>query len=67
MGALVVLSLGASLKHRNEPGRFQLAVGDGRTAYVIDTVSGQVWEKIYRNDKAEAGFFAPKAEESGPF
>jgi hypothetical protein len=36
-------------------------VGDGQTAYVIDTVSGQVWQK---EDLKQKEFFAPKAEES---
>lgn len=45
LGATTVLCLGAALRHTNQPGRFQLGVGDGQTAYVIDTVSGQVWQK----------------------
>jgi hypothetical protein len=61
LGVLVVLCLGAALRHGNQAGRFQLGVGDGQKAYVIDTVSGQVWEKQDLNQKE---FFAPKAEES---
>jgi hypothetical protein len=57
LGVLVVLCLGAALRHGNQPGRFQLGVGDGQTAYVIDTASGQVWEKQDLNQKE---FFAPK-------
>ena len=60
MGILAVLCLGAALRHGNQPGRFQLGVGDGQTAYVIDTVSGQVWQK---EDLKQKEFFAPKAEE----
>lgn len=52
-----MLCLGAALRHGNQPGRFQLGVGDGQTAYVIDTVSGQVWEKQDLNQKE---FIAPK-------
>jgi hypothetical protein len=59
MGALALLCLGAALKHGNQPGRFQLGVGDGQ-AYVIDTVSGQVWQ---RGGTSQQEFFAPKAQE----
>jgi hypothetical protein len=60
MGAIAVLCLGAALRHGNQPGRFLLGVGEGQTAYVIDTVSGQVWQKDDHNRKE---FFGPKAEE----
>jgi hypothetical protein len=60
LGFLAVLCLGAALRHGNEPGRFQLGVGDGQTAYVIDTASGQVWQK---QDVNQEEFFEPKATE----
>ena len=60
MGATALLCLGAALKHGNQPGRFQLGVGDGQTAYVIDTVSGQVWQKA---GTPPGEFLAPKAQE----
>jgi hypothetical protein len=59
MGATALLCLGAALRHGNQPGRFQLGVGEGPTAYVIDTVSGQVWQKGANQQE----FFAPKAQE----
>ena len=61
LGATTVLCLGAALRHTNQPGRFQLGVGDGQTAYVIDTVSGQVWQK---EELKQQEFLAPKAQES---
>jgi hypothetical protein len=57
LGVLVMLCLGAALRHGNQPGRFQLGVSDGQTAYVIDTVSGQVWQK----ELNQKDFLAPKA------
>jgi hypothetical protein len=38
-----------------------LGIGDGQTAYVIDTVSGQVWQK---DELKQQEFLAPKAQES---
>lgn len=61
LGAITVLCLGAALRHGNQPGRFQLGIGDGQTAYVIDTVSGQVWQK---EELKQQEFLAPKAQES---
>lgn len=61
LGAITVLGLGAALRHGNQPGRFQLGVGNGQTAYVIDTVSGQVWQK---EELKQQEFLAPKAQES---
>ena len=60
LGAIAVLCLGAALRHGNQPGRFQMGIGDGQTAYVIDTVSGQVWQK---EDLRQEEFLAPKSEE----
>ncbi len=60
VGTIAVLCIGATLRHSNQSGRFQLGIGDGQTAYVIDTVSGQVWQKNVHNKE----FFAPKAEAS---
>ena len=59
VGAIAVLCLGAALKHSNQPGRFLLRTGEAQTAFVIDTVTGQVWEKDLRSKE----FFMPKAEE----
>ncbi len=59
MGAIAVLCLGAALQHNNQPGRFLLKTGEAQTAFIIDTVTGQVWEK----DRSKE-FFAPKAEAS---
>lgn len=60
LGAIAVLCLGAALKHENQTGRFRLEVGEGFTAYVIDTVTGQVWERNVTGSKDE--FYLPKAE-----
>ncbi|MHC1769094.1 MAG: hypothetical protein AB9869_33230 [Verrucomicrobiia bacterium] len=59
VGAIAVLSLGAALKHNDQTGRFLLETGEAQTAFIIDTVTGQVWEKGNRTE-----FFAPKAEEN---
>jgi len=57
LGLIVTLSLGAALKNNNEVSRFQIAAGD-HNAYVVDTVTGQVWStidgyKAFRDPKAE--------------
>jgi hypothetical protein len=59
VGAIAVLCLGAALKHNNQIGRFLLETGQAQTAFIIDTVTGQVWQKDSHKD-----FFAPKAEAS---
>lgn len=61
LGAITMLCLGAAVRHTNQTGRFQLGVGDGQIAYVIDTVSGQVWQK---EELKKQEFLAPKARES---
>lgn len=59
VGAIAVLCLGAALKPNNQTGRFLLETGELQTAFIIDTVTGQVWE----NGNLQQ-FFAPKAEEN---
>ena len=60
VGIVTIVGIGATLKHTNQPGRFQLGVGEGDRAYVIDTISGQVWERDARKLKE---FTEPKAVE----
>jgi hypothetical protein len=61
VGAIAVLCLGAALKPNNQTRRFLLETGETQTAFIIDTVTGQVWEKGNPNPQK---FFAPKAEEA---
>jgi hypothetical protein len=61
VGGITILSIGATLTHSNQPGRFQLGVGEGEKAYVIDTVSGQVWERDVHKYRE---FIEPKAAEA---
>ncbi len=62
LGVIVTATLGATLTHYHEVGRFQIAAGDGNTAYVIDTVSGQVWSRIPSAPHYAKEFEKPKAE-----
>lgn len=62
LGVIATASLGAALKHRNEIGRFQIAAGDSADAYVVDTVTGQVWSKRPSVVKRAAEFRLPKAD-----
>ena len=62
LGVIVTASLGAALQHTNEVGRFQIAAGDNNSAYVVDTVTGQVWSRSGSASKTSAEFNLPKAE-----
>jgi hypothetical protein len=62
LGVIATASLGAALKHRNEIGRFQIAAGDSADAYVVDTVTGQVWSKRTSYVKSAKAFQLPKAD-----
>ncbi|MDA7633078.1 hypothetical protein N8766_03130 [bacterium] len=61
LGVIATASLGAALKHKNEIGRFQIAAGN-TDAYVVDTVTGQVWSKRHNVLKSAAAFRLPKAD-----
>ena len=68
IGALIMLcitlTIGAS--SRTSPGpsaRFQLALpGEGSHAYIIDTATGQVWEKYPTGSDSAAAFRQPKID-----
>ncbi len=45
LGLLTAGALGAGLIHDQQAGRFQLSTNEGH-AFVLDTVTGQVWEKF---------------------
>ncbi len=56
LGVVATATLGAALKQNNEVGRFQVSAG-AHVAYVVDTVTGQVWAS-----GNSSTFKAPKAE-----
>ena len=49
------------MQHNTQPERFLLETGEAQTAFVIDTVTGQVWQKDTHKE-----FFALKAEPIPP-
>ena len=59
-----VLAIGASQKSNTPPshshGRFQLDVGEGSFAYVIDTTTGQVWSQTPISTDIGKDFRKPK-------
>jgi hypothetical protein len=59
----LLLGLGAALKHNKEVDRFQVSGGGDNNAYVVDTVTGQVWSRRSLSTKHGAEFALPKAEE----
>lgn len=57
LGVTLATTIGATLKHRNEVGRFQMKTSPNE-AYIVDTITGQVWTtsdsyKMFREPKAE--------------
>lgn len=64
LGVAVSATLGAALKPHQEWGRYQVAAGDGNTAYVIDTATGQIWSRIPSSAHYAKDFEQPKAESS---
>ena len=65
LGIVGSVTTGATLKHRNETGRFLLKTGETDRAYVIDTMTGQVWDRGGKADHRKI-FYAPKAESRLP-
>lgn len=65
LGIIGTLTTGAGLQHRNEIGRFLLKTGGEGTAYVIDTITGQVWSRGI-NAEQRKRFHEPKAESRFP-
>ena len=68
IGALIMLcitlTIGASSRTSSAPAaRFQLALpGEGSSAYVIDTTTGQVWEKHPTGGDNAIPFRQPKID-----
>jgi len=66
-GLLVLVAVcamgGLPLIHGSYNGRFSLVAPDGDQAYVIDTVTGQVWGEHYPDSRA---FWPSKLEGYGP-
>ena len=65
-GAALVAGIGAAQNDPPQPGRFQIAAAgsdaDRYRAYLVDTVTGEVWgePQEYQKDQ-HAAFFKPKA------
>ena len=62
LGVIITASLGATLNHDQEIGRYQISAGDSSDAYVLDTATGQVWSRNPGFTKAAISFRKPKAE-----
>ena len=59
-----IFALGATTStNSNSNARFQLAApGEGNNAYIIDTTTGEVWEKYPVNTQKSVDFRRPKIE-----
>ncbi len=62
LGVIITATLGATLKHNNEVGRFQIAAGANEDAFVVDTVTGEVWSRRPSATRSAVEFNLPKAE-----
>ena len=61
-----VFALGATTSTNSNPnGRFQLATpGEGNNVYIIDTTTGEVWEKYPVGTQKSIDFRMPKIEKN---
>ena len=68
LAVIAALALGWWVDKRPIPARFTIGGGD-KHAYILDTATGQAWEKSYSSygesrehpTKETPGYFAPKA------
>jgi hypothetical protein len=59
VGVVAFVAIGAALKAGDTAGRYQIVAGPNR-AYVLDTATGQVWQKMITDVVNDEDFAKPK-------